>query len=189
MVAAVAPHRGQGSLVGVQSSARTTSPNSSRWGKASCVIESLLSAQTTVPCPRLARGFLFLFMAAPHAAGTTGCTTRRGRPRSNRSTDGSPGVAVAISASMSARYQTVVLGPSLTGLGYLPLLTPAHHDEVPTGTNSRTCLMRRKPRCARGSAGADGKRVLATAGVLQRQKVQLPKTNPPTKRGDDPEDV
>jgi hypothetical protein len=34
---------------------------------------------------------------------------------------------------MSEAFHTVVPGPNLVGFGYLPVLTPAHHEVLPTG--------------------------------------------------------
>src|SRR5687767_3842953 len=38
-----------------------------------------------------------------------------------------------ISSRISSTRHAVVRGPSLTGFGNLPLLTPAHHVDFPTG--------------------------------------------------------
>ena len=38
---------------------------------------------------------------------------------------------------MSCTRQTVVFGPSLTGFGKRPALTPAHHVDLPTGMGPR----------------------------------------------------
>jgi hypothetical protein len=79
MVAMIVGHRAQGAQPIVRSPVPTTSPNSSRWEEAqatrdascwgSVVIESMLSAQTTVDCPRPERGLSFLSMAAPSSSG------------------------------------------------------------------------------------------------------------------------
>jgi hypothetical protein len=37
---------------------------------------------------------------------------------------------------MSSTLQAVVLEPSLTGLGFFPYLTPAHHAELLTGMSA-----------------------------------------------------
>jgi len=41
--------------------------------------------------------------------------------------------AVAIRARISSTFQTVVRGPSFTGLGNFPDFTPAHQDDFLTG--------------------------------------------------------
>lgn len=48
---------------------------------------------------------------------------------------------------MSSARHTVVRAPSLIAGGYLPLATPAHHEDGLTGMTERICRMRRKPVC------------------------------------------
>ncbi|MGZ5018694.1 MAG: hypothetical protein ACXV8U_23240 [Methylobacter sp.] len=43
---------------------------------------------------------------------------------------------LSIKARMSSTFQAVVRVPSLTGLGYLPDLTPAHQVDLLTGINA-----------------------------------------------------
>jgi hypothetical protein len=49
------------------------------------------------------------------------------------------GARRSISAIMSCARQQVVRGPSLTGFGKRPLLTPDHQVEGQTGTKAKTC--------------------------------------------------
>src|SRR5262245_22556098 len=49
-----------------------------------------------------------------------------------------PALMRSMSARMSAALHAVVLGPSFTGFGYLPCLTPAHHAAREIGNTVST---------------------------------------------------
>ena len=54
---------------------------------------------------------------------------------------------------MSSTRHVVIRGPSLTGLGNRPDLTPAHHVDLPTGIGPRGAMMedsRTKPIFGKG---------------------------------------
>jgi len=53
--------------------------------------------------------------------------------------------AASINARMSETFHALILGPNLTGRGYLPALIPAHQLDLLTGKNLRTVGRRRKP--------------------------------------------
>lgn len=57
---------------------------------------------------------------------------------------------------MSQARQQVVDGPSFTGWGYLPSLTPDRNEERPIGRSCRTCGSLSRPRGLTVATGAAG---------------------------------